>query len=97
MKKIKLKLPRGAEGYFRRFLARANISVLHDNDWECFYEFIVYCHRHHVTLDYWDLRQALIAEGFREYTAKNLSDAYKHGRGILRARRGRFWFRMGRP
>ncbi len=87
MKKIKLKLPTGAEGYFRRFLARANISVLHDNDWECFYEFICYCHRHHVTLDYWDLRQALMAERFSEYTATNLSAAYQHGRQILRIRK----------
>lgn len=77
------KLTPGAKRYFDPFVAFARLASLQQYDWEHFYKFIYYCHKHHMKLSAPDLEWLLIQEGIAEDRATTLSDVYRHGRVLL--------------
>ncbi len=80
-------LPAETRKRFTSFIVCANKSALHPNDWALFYQFISFCHAHHVKLSESCLRYLLVKEGFSGEKAAYLADIYYHCRNILISRR----------
>lgn len=82
----KFMLPQKTAQRLQSFIVLANTSALHPLDWNRFYEFIAFCHAHHVKLSKDRLHRLLFEGGFDEEKAEHLSDIYRHGIGILALR-----------
>ena len=78
-------LPPETSKRLKSFIVLANTSALHPLDWNRFYEFIAFCHAHHVKLSESQLRRLLVEGGFTEEKAEYLADIYSHGREMLTA------------
>jgi len=92
-----------AEAALKVFAAQANKNSLHPLDWERFYRFIVSAHQFRKGWNHSDIRQLLEGYGFTSDKAKDLAEAYWHGRCSLHlskhlARGTRYadWVRKGR-
>jgi len=78
-----IRLPPGAEQYFRRFTMYPESGISHSLERRRFHAFIKYCHRHGVKLNKYELKDLLLTKGFYEKEAEQLSEIYEHGREIL--------------
>jgi hypothetical protein len=92
-----------AEAALRLFAVQANKSSLHPLDWERFYRFVVSAHQFRKGWNHSDVKRLLVEYGFTESRARDLSEAYWHGRCSLHvsknvSRRPRYadWARKGR-
>lgn len=76
-------LPAETKKRLTSFIVCANKSALHSNDWSRFYQFIAFCHAHHVKLSEGGLKHLLVKAGFSSEKAEYLADIYYHGRNLL--------------
>ena len=67
---------------FNTFVHHANRGLLHDYDWDRYYDFILVCHLVRERLSSEDLRSALVGL-FPEHVAERLAVVYDHGRELL--------------
>ncbi|MDA8241555.1 MAG: hypothetical protein M0Z67_14460 [Nitrospiraceae bacterium] len=79
----KFALPPETAKRLQSFIACANKRALHPNDWNRFYQFIAFCHAHHVKLTGSHLSRLLFEGGFSKEKAEYLADIYCHGKEIL--------------
>jgi hypothetical protein len=68
----------------KAFLTHANYSGLHPLDWDRFYQFIIHAHTGNLRMVGYEVKQLLLQEGFPENVAYGASEAYDHGRGVLK-------------
>ena len=78
------RLPKPADRLLQSFADLANKEVLHPLDWKRFYEFIQYCHRHHIKARDFEIARILITLGFSDEYSNDLGIVYQHGRGVLK-------------
>ncbi len=71
---------------FARFERLANKGLLHSNDWDRFYEFVVACHRYQIKRSDKQMRRTFQLAGFSEYWVDRMASAYEHGRGVLKVK-----------
>lgn len=77
------RLPKQAKEILQRYLACANTSYAHPVDLPLFYDFVIHCHEHRVSLMSDDLRALLLAEGLPADAAEELTNIYDHGRALM--------------
>ncbi len=73
----------GASQMFRKFVTLANKGNLHYLDWKRFYEFVRFCHAHHVKLYEDEIAWLLKKEGFEDKKAMYIADIYMHCKRML--------------
>ena len=72
-----------ANKVFRKFVILANKRSLHPLDWKRFYEFVRFCHAHHVKLYEDEIEWLLNKEGFGEGKSRYMADIYGHCKRML--------------
>ena len=81
------KLAKRTQYFFAHFINAADDKLaLHPLEWKRFYVFIQAAHEGHTKLLPYELKELLIANGFRPDMAERLSDVYHHGRALLESR-----------
>lgn len=73
---------------FDQFIAHANKLGLHPYDWDRFYAYLCASHRLQSKLSGFEVKELLLAQGFPEHVALDLSSVYDHGRAIIRKAKG---------
>lgn len=84
-------LPPGARKVFACFVANANLTDLHPNDWQRFYAFAQYCHTRCVILGEESLFRILVLSGFNEKESRYIAGVYGHLRAFLKAPKSSYW------
>ena len=69
---------------FDRFINHSNKFDPRPYDWDRFYSFLCASHRLRSNLSGFELSQLLLAHGFPDDVASEMSSVYEHGRAILR-------------
>jgi hypothetical protein len=82
-KKTEPSLSPGANKVFRKFVTLANKHSLHPLDWKRFYEFVRFCHAHHVKMYEDEIEWLLNKEGFGEKKSRYMADIYMHCKRML--------------
>lgn len=90
MRSQRTHLPPRASSYFDAFLVTVKLSSLsaedlNPHDWRKFYQFVKHCHQRRVALTDHELEELLIGHRMQPVLASRIADAYRHGRGTLKA------------
>ena len=79
-----MQLPSEAQELFDVFVSHANRGLLHPEDRNRFYRFVIYCSQANVKLQRTELEELLVKNNFGDEDAKELACVYDHGRDLLK-------------